>query len=553
MANRSSESMKVTRVILAFCLACLLVSDASATVGVNLGQVADNLLPPSEILLLVQSTTITKVKLFGADPAILNAFAGSGIEIVIGAGNDQVVPLAQTPGYALQWVNTNVVAYPKTTITAIALGNEVLAYAANVAPQLLPAMQNLHAALVSVGLDKQVKVGTPSALSVLEYSAPPSNASFRSWEGSILGPIMPFLVSTGAPFMVNAYPYFAYTGDPQNTSLNFCLFQPNASETRFDNVTGITYTSMWDAQLDALYTAIAKMGFTNVSVAVTETGWPHAGDLYEIGPAWLSAKTFNGNLIKRLVANAGTPLRPGVPIDTYIFDLFDEDLKVGAGSEKHFGLFYANGSPVYDVGIIPALDPPVAALAPPPPSQSPSTVGTLNIPPPPGIFPPPPLAGLVSPRDSLLWSSPPPAIFPSPPPPGLVTPPPAIFPSPPPPGLVTPPPAIFPSPPPPGLVTPPPVIFPSQPPPLGFAPPPPPGFVFPPPPPPGTLDPPPPPLFFVSPPPPPPTPYVAPNFNPYVPPPPGAPSYASPRFPISATSLFTFLLLQALFQHLLVF
>lgn len=355
MTTRSRDSVKLTRAIFAICVACLLVSDVSATVGVNLGEMADNLLPPDQILLLVQSTIITKVKLFDTNPIYINAFAGSGIEMVIGATNADVVPLANQTGYALQWVNTNVVAYPKTKITAIALGNEVLAYDSAIALQLLPAMENLYAALVTVGLENQVKVGTPSSLSVLQYSAPPSNASFHPWEGSILTPIMPFLARTGSPFMANAYPYFAYTSDPQNTSVNFCIFEPNATETRFDNVTNITYTSMWDAQLDALYTAIAKVGYTNISIAVTETGWPHAGDLYEVGPNYLWAKTFNGNLIKRLVANTGTPLRKGVPIDTYIFDLFDEDLKPGQGSEKNYGLFAANGTPTYNVGLVPAI------------------------------------------------------------------------------------------------------------------------------------------------------------------------------------------------------
>ncbi|CAM6103155.1 unnamed protein product [Calypogeia fissa] len=361
MANstRSSECIeRSTRLIFGrvfgLWIACLLLFAIQAgAIGVNIGEIADNLLPPDQILALVKSTIITKAKLFAADPAILNAFAGSEIEVIIGAGNDQIGPLAQQDGYAMEWLNTNVVPFSNTKINAITVGNEVLAYAANAADMLLPAMTNLHSALVSIGLDDRIKVGTPSALSVLEYSAPPSNSSFRAWEASILGPMMPFLASTGAPFMVNLYPYFAYIQEPENTFLNFVLFEPKVEETRFDDATKLVYTSMWDSQLDAVYTAIAKLGFENVSVLVTETGWPHDGDEYQVGPSLTSAQTFISNLVERLEANKGTPLRPEVPVEAYIFDLFDEDLKDGAGSERHFGLFYANGTPVFDVGIVP--------------------------------------------------------------------------------------------------------------------------------------------------------------------------------------------------------
>ncbi|BBN06386.1 protein MpGH17.13 [Marchantia polymorpha subsp. ruderalis] len=390
-------------------VAIALVSDASAGIGVNYGTIANDLPAPEAVVALLKTTIIDKVKIFDSNPAILQAFGGSGIDIVIGAGNDQIPLLANQPGYALQWAQTNIAAYPTTAITAVSLGNEVLAYAADVAPLLLPALENLHAALVTLGLDGRVKLSTASSLGIMDDSEPPSNSTFKAWEASILAPVFAFLARTGSPFMINAYPYFAYTGNPKNTSLNFVLFQPaDASETRFDPVSGLTYSNMFDAQCDAVFWAMEKLGFKNVSIAVTETGWPSAGDPYEFGPSMADAQTFNRNLIRHIGTGVGTPLRPGAVIDTYIFALYNENLKAGPASERNFGLFYPTGVPVYDVGILGGPLSPVAPLptAPPPPPAAALAPGL-----PPYVVPtvpPPPVAAMGPGLPPYVVGAPPP-------------------------------------------------------------------------------------------------------------------------------------------------
>jgi hypothetical protein len=47
----------------------------------------------------------------------------------------------------------------------------------------------------------------------------------------------------------------------------------------------------------------------------------------------------------------GTPAKPSVPIDIYVFALFNEDLKTGAASERNYGLYYPDGTPVYNIGL----------------------------------------------------------------------------------------------------------------------------------------------------------------------------------------------------------
>lgn len=43
----------------------------------------------------------------------------------------------------------------------------------------------------------------------------------------------------------------------------------------------------------------------------------------------------------------GTPLKPGRPIETFLFALFDEDKKPGDDVERNFGLFTPNMEPKY--------------------------------------------------------------------------------------------------------------------------------------------------------------------------------------------------------------
>ncbi|PNX89837.1 glucan endo-1,3-beta-glucosidase 14-like protein, partial [Trifolium pratense] len=105
------------------------------------------------------------------------------------------------------------------------------------------------------------------------------------------------------------------------------------------------------AQIDAVYAAIKAIGYTNVEVKVSETGWPSNGDSDEIGATPQNAKLYNGNLLRRIEEKQGTPAKPLVPIDVYVFALFNEDLKPGPASERNYGLYYPNGSPVYNIGL----------------------------------------------------------------------------------------------------------------------------------------------------------------------------------------------------------
>ncbi|KAH6789351.1 O-Glycosyl hydrolases family 17 protein [Perilla frutescens var. frutescens] len=357
-----------TAAIFCFLLLSFHSANSQSFIGVNYGQVADNLPPPEATAKLLQSTSIEKVRLYGADPAIIKALANTGIGIVIGAANGDIPALASDPNFAGNWVNSNVLAYyPASKIIIVTVGNEVVTLPdQNLASQLLPAMQNVQNALNAASLGGKIKVSTVHSMAILSQSEPPSAGAFGY--GDTLKALLQFLSSNGSPLMINPYPFFAYRDDPRPETLAFCLFQPNAG--RLDSNTGIKYMNMWDAQVDAIYSALKASGFKDVEIVVAETGWPYKGDPNEVGTNLENAKGYNGNLIHHLRSKVGTPLMPGKSVDTYIFALYDENLKPGPASERSFGLFNPDLSATYDVGLAKSAQTPAPTPATPEPSPA---------------------------------------------------------------------------------------------------------------------------------------------------------------------------------------
>ncbi|KAG6469145.1 hypothetical protein ZIOFF_073843 [Zingiber officinale] len=317
----------------------------------SLLHVADNLPPPSVTAALLQSTTISKLRLYGVDPAVIQSFAGTNISLVIGVANADVASLASDPAAAASWVSANVFPYVgASSISIVSVGNEALDSGdSSLASNLLPAMQNLLYALSASTAASAVKVSTVHSMTVLSQSDPPSSGAFRPEFVDTLKGILSFLRDSGAPFMINPYPYFAYASDPRPDTLAFCLFQSNPG--RVDGGSKLAYTNMFDAQVDAVRSAINALGFPEVEIVVAETGWPYKGDPDEVGASVDNAKAFVGNLVAHLRSLTGTPLMPGRSVDTYLFSLYDEDLKPGPTSERSFGLYRADQTMNYDAGL----------------------------------------------------------------------------------------------------------------------------------------------------------------------------------------------------------
>ncbi|CAN1302260.1 Glucan endo-1,3-beta-glucosidase 11, partial [Linum perenne] len=304
--------------------------------GINYGQLGNNLPQPETVVDLLTSLRITKARIYDTNPQILTSFANSQIDLIVTVEN-QMLSVLMDPQQALQWVTTHIKPYVQTTrITGIAVGNEVFTDDdTTLLNNLVPAM---------------------------EQSYPPSAASFKPEVSAVMSQFLQFLNATRSPFWINAYTYFAYKDDPTGVSLDYVLFNPNPG--MMDPLTGLHYDNMLYAQVDAVIFAISKLGFGGIEVRVSETGWPSNGDADEVGATVQNAASYNRNLLRRQLANQGTPLRPRMRLEVYLFALFNENMKPGPTSERNYGLYQPDCTMVYNVGLSSHLGTTAATASP---------------------------------------------------------------------------------------------------------------------------------------------------------------------------------------------
>ncbi|KAK8967062.1 putative glucan endo-1,3-beta-glucosidase A6 [Platanthera guangdongensis] len=264
--------------------------------GVNYGQLGDNLPSPKVSVSLLRSIRAAAVKIYDANPEILRALCGSGVVVSVMVPNGLLPSIGTNQSAADDWVATNIVPfYGSIRLRFLLVGNEILSdFASNSSfwPYLVPSMIRLNRSLRLFSL-RGIKISTTHAM--------------------------------------------------DGTS-NLYYHDPGS---------GLTYTNLLDQMLDAVAAAIAAEGFRKVRIGLSETGWPNAGDLDEIGANVHNAAIYNRNLARRVAENRGlrTPAKPDAVIPIFVFALYNENLKPGPGIERHWGLLYPNGTAVYEVDL----------------------------------------------------------------------------------------------------------------------------------------------------------------------------------------------------------
>ncbi|GBG68717.1 hypothetical protein CBR_g3259 [Chara braunii] len=316
-------------------------------VGVNYGiGLSNRPIAYNKVVEILRSTGANSVKLFQHDPAFLNAMAGQDISVVQGTSVEDINRFASDFQAAKNFVANGIVPFLNSTkITSIAVGNEANEgmYGGRFISTLVPAMRNVHRALVDFGLERRIKVTTPLSFAIVTDTYPPSAGRFADAWRATMRDMLRFLTDTGSCLTVNIYPFFTRQGNPRDVTLDYALGSRNEVAVRDGP---FNYTNLMDAMVDSVIAAMTKEGFPDLFLEIGETGWPTADD--PTGNATISnAQTYNNALVSRVLRGQGTPRRPGW-MQMYIFALLDEDRKP-AGVERHWGIYRMEGEPKYTV------------------------------------------------------------------------------------------------------------------------------------------------------------------------------------------------------------
>ncbi|CAH8384053.1 unnamed protein product [Eruca vesicaria subsp. sativa] len=340
----SGDKMLASSPMLMFLLSLLMASFFHTTagqVGVCFGQKGNNLPNPREVVAMYKLNNITRMRMYENNTEALNALRGSGIEFILDVPNHFLKLFADSQTEANAWVQNYVKNYHNDIrFRYISVGNEVKPGDQGTA--LFQAMQNIDKALSDAGLSN-IKVSTTTYMGAFTETFPPSHGRFKDEFLNFLQPAIHFLAGKGSPLLVNIYTYFSYK-DSKNDDipLAYALFTETNPRV-LDNPH--TYQNLFDANIDSVYAALEKSGGGSLDVVVSESGWPTQGGKETSKE---NAKTYVNNLIQHV--KNGSPRRPGKPIETYIFAMFDEnDKPEETPVERYWGLFSPDKVRKYDV------------------------------------------------------------------------------------------------------------------------------------------------------------------------------------------------------------
>jgi exo-beta-1,3-glucanase (GH17 family) len=263
------------------------------------------------------------------------------LRLAVGTPNDMIRDFAA--GNTAEFINK--IRPIAQNICWICVGNEPLGswYNGIYNDILAPAVINIHSALQNAGLTG-IGVTVPQNFEFMSSSYPPSKGAIKPELTSVIKRTCEIMQKSGAPFLVNIYPFLTRIQNRKDVPLDYCLFKAPPNQWVRDGA--YTYKNIFDAMIDALHVALGKVGFGSLQIVIGECGWPTAGD-QDANPA--NAQTFNQNLIRHCKSGVGTPRIPNKSIGCFVFETYDEDEKdVGPGPfERYWGVLNPNGTKKY--------------------------------------------------------------------------------------------------------------------------------------------------------------------------------------------------------------
>ncbi|KAK3019349.1 hypothetical protein RJ639_003880, partial [Escallonia herrerae] len=307
-----------SKLALLFLLISISRSSRVQAIGVNWGTTASHPLPPPQVVELLKSNNVTKVKLFDADPLVLQSLSGSRMEVTVGIPNTMLRGLNSSEKAAESWVHDNLTRYLSDSA-----GGVRIHYGEQFYPFVVGAAINIQTALIKANLENKVKVVVPCSYDAFQSdSGLPSKGHFRSDVNKTMIELLTFLNKHRSPF--------------------FKLHALIMTATKFTK-------NNFDLIYDTLVTALLTAGSPQIDIVISQIGWPTDGAANATSS---TAEVFMKNLMDHLHIKPGTPLRPkDPPMETYIFSLLDEDQRSTAiGSfERHWGVFTFDGQAKYHV------------------------------------------------------------------------------------------------------------------------------------------------------------------------------------------------------------
>ncbi|CAH9086126.1 unnamed protein product [Cuscuta europaea] len=349
MANKNRS---IICFLCAAAAALLFAAPSESAIGVNWGTLSLHKLSPPKVVDLLKYNGIWKVKLFEADPDVLRALMGSGIEVMVGIPNELLSLIASSSSAADLWVSQNVTRYMVrggVNIKYVAVGNEpfLTSYSGQYQSDVLPALSNIQQSLVKTNLAGSIKLVVPCNADAYESPSLPSQGTFRPELTQIMTQLVSFLNSIGSPFIVNIYPFLSLYGN-SDFPQDYAFFEGTTHQV----VDGPNvYFNAFDGNFDTLVSALSKIGYSQMPIVIGEVGWPTDG---AVSANITAARAFNQGLVNHVLRNQGTPLRPGAPpMDVYLFSLLDEDGKsiLPGNFERHWGMFSFDGQAKYKLNL----------------------------------------------------------------------------------------------------------------------------------------------------------------------------------------------------------
>lgn len=282
------------------------------------------------------ATGIKPVKMFNYEQTKFFDDA-KGLQLIPGVPNSDLAKLASNDATTLKKIVTALTPY-SSKIAAIMVGNEPLLENASVyGPLLGPALTNLNAALIKAGIKTLLSVPFNSGIESVSW--PPSSGTFSPSYNTYLTAVCSFLQSTNSFFTINIYPYYAHMGNKADVPLDYCLFTKKNPQFNDPN-NNLPYYNIFDAMYDATVSALNNLGYGSLPLVVGETGWPTAGNpTGSTAASVANATTFNQNLVNHVKSGNGTPANPNAVLQTFLFEMYDENLKTGNAIEKHWGVY----------------------------------------------------------------------------------------------------------------------------------------------------------------------------------------------------------------------